>query len=276
MTEMLNGTVPAPSTSTVLALEGITVRFGGIVALNDLSLTVGEGEICGLIGPNGAGKTTLFDVISGIRRPERGRVLLEGSDISRLGSARRCQLGLRRTFQRVQTFGWLTVEDNVLAATEWRGGGGGLLADLVGLPTRTRRERQRRASVDATLVRCGLEAVRSEYAGALPIGIARMVEFARATVDRPCLLLLDEPASGLDEQEVARLAQQIVAIRDEAGCAVLVVEHDADFIMRLCDRVIVLDLGTVLAQGTPDEIRSSPLVQAAYLGAGVGPEGSAP
>jgi branched-chain amino acid transport system ATP-binding protein len=276
MTEVL---AKAPPDAAMLVLEDITVRFGGITALAGVSLSVGRAEVCGLIGPNGAGKTTLFDVVSGIRRPERGRVVLDGADVSSLGPPQRCWRGLRRTFQRVQTFGWLTVEENVLAATEWRGGGGGFMADLVAAPTRRRRERERRVLVDAALERCGLTGVRSEYAGALPIGIARMVEFARATVEPPRLLLLDEPASGLDEDESARLGEQIQAVRAESGCAVLLVEHNAGFIMEHSDRVVVLAVGSLLAEGSPAEIQADPLVRAAYLGeddAGVDPSQGRP
>ena len=256
----------APGRVPMLALDDITVRFAGITALAGVSLSVDAGEVCGLIGPNGAGKTTLFDVVSGVRRPEHGRVVMDGEDISALGPPARCWRGVRRTFQRVQTFGWLTVEDNVLAATEWRGGGGGLLADLVMLPTRRRRERERRALVAEALDRCGLTAVRSEYAGSLPIGIGRMVEFARATVEPPRLLLLDEPASGLDAEEAARLGEQIRSVRERTGCAVLLVEHNAGFIMQHSDRVVVLALGAVLADGSPAEIQADPLVRSAYLG----------
>jgi branched-chain amino acid transport system ATP-binding protein len=268
MTAVLVGAAPAPSETAMLALENISVRFGGITALDGVSFAVGRGEVCGLIGPNGAGKTTLFDVVSGVRRPERGRVVMDGFDVSSLGPPQRCWKGLRRTFQRVQTFGWLTVEDNVLAATEWRGGGGGLLADLVSLPSRRHRERERRAMVEVTLERCGLSDVRSEYAGSLPIGIARMVEFARATVEPPRLLLLDEPASGLDADEAARLGEQIQVLRRETGCAVLLVEHNAGFIMEHTDRVVVLALGALLAEGSPAQIQANPKVRVAYLGEG--------
>ena len=152
----------------------------------------------------------------------------------------------------MQTFGWLTVEDNVLAALEWHGGGGGFVADLVYFPTRRRREQERRRRVDEVLERCGLTAVRKELAGSLPIGVARMVELARAIVDEPKLLLLDEPASGLDETEAVRLGEQIQAVRDESGCAVLLVEHNAGFVMQQSDRVVVLDLGTRARRGTAD------------------------
>jgi branched-chain amino acid transport system ATP-binding protein len=250
----------------MLSLVDVTVRFGGITALDSVALNVARGTICGLIGPNGAGKTTLFDVISGMRAPSAGSVAIDGIDVKTMGVAQRSRLGLRRTFQRVQTFGWLTVEDNVLTALDWRGGGGGFLADLVAFPTRRRRERARRALVEITLERCGLSDVRSELAGSLPIGIARMVELARATVEPPKLLMLDEPASGLDETEAARLGAHIQAVRTESGCAVLLVEHNAGFVMEHSNRVVVLDLGKVLADGTPREIQTNPAVRAAYLG----------
>ena len=266
MTDTVASSVPLGAGTVMLALEDVSVRFGGIVALNAVSFDVGRATICGLIGPNGAGKTTLFDVISGVRRPNTGRVRFDGTDVSSMGVAQRSRRGLRRTFQRVQTFGWLTVEDNVLTALDWRGGGGGFLADLVGSPTRGRRERERRRLVEATLERCGLTDVRSELAGSLPIGIARMVELARATVEAPRLLMLDEPASGLDEIEAARLGRHVQAVRRETGCAVLLVEHNAGFVMEHSDRVVVLEMGNVLAEGSPQEVQTNPAVRAAYLG----------
>ena len=252
--------------AVVLSLDSISVRFGGIAALSGVSLEANAGEVLGIIGPNGAGKTTLFDVVSGIRAPNEGRVLLDGNDITSRSAVQRARRGLRRTFQRVQTFGWLTVEDNVLTALEWHGGGGGFLADLVMFPTRRMRERDRRRRADEVIERCGLTPVRNELAGSLPIGIARMVEFARAIVDRPRLLLLDEPASGLDETEAERLGAQIDAVRDETGCAVLLVEHNAVFVMQHSNRVVVLDLGSVLAEGLPDDIQRNQAVRDAYLG----------
>ena len=267
MTEEVLSELGAASTPlATLTLEDITVRFGGITALGDVSLSVAPGEICGLMGPNGAGKTTLFDVISGVRRPDEGHVWMTGVEIGLQAPAERSRRGLHRTFQRVQTFGWLSVEDNLLVATEWSGGGGGLIADLVALPPRRRRERQRRELVEATLDRCGLTSVRSEYAGSLPIGIARMVEFARATIEPPRLLLLDEPASGLDEQEISLLGELISGLRADTDCSVLLVEHNAGFIMERSDRVVVLALGEVLAEGTPSQIQTNAAVGAAYLG----------
>jgi ABC-type branched-subunit amino acid transport system ATPase component len=254
------------TTTSALQLSDITVRFGGIAALSGVSLEAAAGDVVGIIGPNGAGKTTLFDVISGVRTPDEGRVGIAGKDVTSTSATSRARLGLRRTFQRVQPFGWLTVEDNVLAALEWRSGGGGFVADLVAFPTRRARERHRRQRVDEVLERCGLVPVRRELAGSLPIGIARMVELARAIADPPSVLLLDEPASGLDETEIARLGAQIQAVRAETGCVVLLVEHNAGFVMEQCDRVVVLNLGTVLADGSPEEIQSNQEVRDAYLG----------
>jgi branched-chain amino acid transport system ATP-binding protein len=257
---------PADDAVPALSLSGVTVRFGGITALQDVDLRLNGGEVLGLIGPNGAGKTTLFDVISGIRPPNTGRVELSGQDVTRLTAVRRARRGLRRTFQRVQIFGWLSVEDNVLAALDWQGGGGGLVADLVSFPTRRAREAKRRERVAEVLELCGLASVRRESAGSLPIGLARMVELARAIVDTPQVLLLDEPTSGLDETEAARLGERIQDIRRQEACAVLLVEHDVGFVMRQCDRIVVLHLGEVLAVGDPPAIQANAAVRAAYLG----------
>jgi branched-chain amino acid transport system ATP-binding protein len=250
---------------TLLALREVTKRYGGVHALRDVSLTVARGEVCGLIGPNGAGKTTLFDIVSGVQLPTHGTVELDGVAITHASPESRARLGIRRTFQRVQLYGQMTVEDNVLTATEWRGGGGGLVADLVNAPSRRRRESERRVRVEAVLERCGLSDLRSSFAGSLPVGQARMVELARAMVDEPRVLMLDEPTSGLSPAEVARLGEQIVALRGH-GVAVVLVEHDVGFVMAHSDRVTVLDVGSVLAEGTPAEVQADPAVREAYLG----------
>lgn len=250
----------------VLEASGIGVRFGGVRALTDVDLSLGPGEVCGLIGPNGAGKTTLFDVASGIRRPDRGRVLLDGADITGRSPVWRARHGMRRTFQRQQLFGQLTVADNLLVAQEWRGGGGGFAADLLASPTRRTHEKERRARAATVLRECGLAALADDYAGALPVGQARMVELARAVADPPRVLLLDEPASGMTADERGRLSAVIRHLAEEEGCAVLLVEHNVAFVMELCARVVVLDLGHVLAEGTAAEVRADPRVRDAYLG----------
>ncbi|MCM2425301.1 ABC transporter ATP-binding protein [Streptomyces sp. RKAG337] len=253
-------------TGEVLRADGIGVRFGGVRALDGVGLGVRAGEVCGLIGPNGAGKTTFFDAVSGIRRPDAGRVLLDGRDITGRSPVWRARHGLRRTFQRQQLFGQLTVIDNLVVAQEWDGGGGGLAADLVSAPSRRSRERARRSRAEQVLRQCGLYDLRSVYAGTLPVGQARMVEVARALADPPRVLLLDEPASGMSGGEREQLAGVVRRLAGQEGCAVLLVEHNVAFVMELCARVVVLDLGTVLAQGSPAQVRADPAVRDAYLG----------
>ncbi len=249
-----------------LELSGVSVSFGGMQALGDVSLELRSGEVLGLIGPNGAGKTTLFDVISGVREPDKGRVLLGGSDMTAKSAVQRARWGLRRTFQRVQIFGWLSVQDNVLAALEWEGGGGGIVADLFAFPTRKRQERKRIARTTQVLDQCGLLEVRDEPAGTLPIGMSRMVELARALVASPRILLLDEPSSGLSAVEAGALGECISRVKSDGDCSVVLVEHDVGFVMAQCDRIVVLNLGSVLAAGTPPEIQQNAEVRAAYLG----------
>ncbi|WP_031014927.1 ABC transporter ATP-binding protein [Streptomyces sp. NRRL F-5727] len=248
----------------LLRADGIDVRFGGVHALRGVTVAVRPGEICGLIGPNGAGKTTLFDVLSGMRRPDAGTIAYDGTDITRRPPVWRARHGIRRTFQRQQLFGQLTVTDNLVVARDWRGG----------VRPMARSHRERAAGV---LHACGLDALAGSYAGALPVGQARMVELARALADPPRVLLLDEPASGTTAEERHRLASVLRRTAGEEGCAVLLVEHDVAFVRELCSRVVVLHLGRVLAEGTPAEVGADPAVRDAYLGTGTdsGPASSA-
>ena len=256
----------ATTNGSLISVEDVTVRFGGVVAVNRASMAVPAGEIRGLIGPNGAGKTTLFDTITGMRPPSAGMVHYDGLDITSRSAVWRSRNGIRRTFQRQQPFGWLTVEDNVLVALDYHGGGGGLLADLVSFPTRKRIEADRRDRARKAVERCGLSEVRDVAAGKLSIGKIRLLELARAIVDEPRLLLLDEPTSGLEEYEAHRFADVVREFRADSHAAVLLVEHDVPFVMNLCDRVTVLNLGEVIAEGTTHEVANDPAVRAAYLG----------
>lgn len=252
--------------TALLRGQGVTVRYGGVHALRDVDFHLDRNEFCGVIGPNGAGKTTLFDVVSGHRVATAGRLEFDGADITSTSASWRARHGLRRTFQRQQVFGSLTVEENVLAAQDWRGGEGGFLYDLIGSPGRSSLREQRRARAAEVIERCGLSELRQRPAGTLPIGAARMVELARAVVDDPQVLLLDEPTSGLGRADTALLAEVVQGVRASTGCSVLLIEHDVRFVMENSDRVVVMHLGNKLADGTPDEIQADTEVLHAYLG----------
>ncbi len=250
--------------SALLAARGVTVRFGGVTALDDVSVEVGPAGISGLIGPNGAGKSTLFAVLSGLQRPGGGRVELDGADITRHSPQRRARLGVARTFQRLELFGELTVRDHVVLAHRVRHQRRNLLRDLVGLGRRTNATET--DAVDGTLELLGLAAIAHQPVHSLPLGTGRLVEVARAVATDPRVVLLDEPSSGLDPSDTARLAAVIAALRDDRHLAVLLVEHDVEMVLGLADDVTVLDFGRVIARGTPDEIRGDAAVQTAYLG----------
>jgi ABC-type branched-subunit amino acid transport system ATPase component len=251
--------------SASLELSGISVRFGAFDAVRDVSFAVHAGEIVGLIGPNGAGKTVTFNVASGLERPRAGRVLVDGADVTGMPAHARARLGLARTFQLAQLFAGMTVVEN-LAVAAHRFTSGGILSDALIYPMRRAALLEARERAEAVLRFLGLEALADLDVGSIPIGVTRLVELARALCLRPRVLLLDEPASGLDSHETRDLAELIAGIRSVLGCSVLIVEHDMDVIMPLCDEVVVMSEGQLIASGTPAEIRENPDVLKAYLG----------
>ncbi|MFI0446578.1 ABC transporter ATP-binding protein [Actinomadura sp. 6N118] len=237
---------------SVLETHGVSVRFGGNVVLDDVSLTIAPGEVTGLIGPNGAGKTTMFNCVTGMQPVASGRVVFNGKDITGHGPSRRARLGMARTFQRLELFLSLSVRDNVRVA-----------GDIVRANTRNRIDVN--AETDRILGLTGLADIADENVASIPTGRARVVEVARALMTRPKLLLLDEPASGQTEQESEKFAELLRGLA-AGGLAVCLVEHDLPLVMSLCSTIHVLDHGTLIASGTAAEIRRSPAVIAAYIG----------
>ena len=252
-----------PPPAALLEARGVSISFGGVLALDEASLTVEAGEAVGLVGPNGAGKTTLFDCISGRRRPDRGRVTFDGHMLDGLPVHRRAQLGIARTFQRIEVFPELTVRDHLLVAERARQGEAVLWKDLLNL-SRPRAEELERAEAVAALV--GIVDLMDVPVAALGLGTCRLVELARALACEPKLLLADEPSSGLDIHETHALADVLRSVQRERGMAVLLVEHDLPMVARTVDRVVVLDLGRIIAEGPFDRVIDDPEVRRAYLG----------
>jgi branched-chain amino acid transport system ATP-binding protein len=246
-----------------LAVQGVTVRFGGITALERVSLAVASGEVLGVIGPNGAGKTTLFNCICGFVRPEAGSISWRGAPLERLRPDRLARYGIARTLQGVGLFSGLTVAENVCVGAQ-RFRRAGLLSALVALPRSERDERALRERALLALQAVGCEKVADQDPGALPFATQKRVALARALVAEPELLLLDEPAGGLDSDELRRLASLIADMRGRMS--VMLVEHHMDFVMSVCDRVAVLDFGRLVCTGAPETVRSDPRVLEAYLG----------
>ncbi|MBJ7519617.1 MAG: ABC transporter ATP-binding protein [Solirubrobacteraceae bacterium] len=246
-----------------LHAAGVTVQFGGLTALDDVSLDVGRGEVVGVIGPNGAGKTTLFNVLCGFVRPQAGTVTWRGQSLDGVRPHQLAGLGIARTLQGVGLFAGLTAAENVMAAAP-RAGRPGVLSGLLGLPRADRDERRVRAGALEVLERLDVRDAADRLPGTLPYGVQKRVGLARALAARPDLLLLDEPAGGLSGGDITDLAGLIKGLRREMG--VLLVEHHMDLVMEVCDRIVVLDFGKRIASGTPEEIQADPAVLDAYLG----------
>ena len=251
--------------SPLLDAQGITVRFGGIVALDNVDFQAEEHSITGLVGPNGAGKTTLFGVLSGLLRPRTGQVTLDGTDVTRASPQRHTKLGLARTFQRLELFGEMTVREHLVVAHRVRQRRDRtLIRDLLGLGSRPTEDEEE--TISGILSLLGLESVAEQPVVLLPLGTGRIVEIARALATGPKIVLLDEPTSGLDVHETEQVATALRAARDQRGVAFVMVEHDVELVLQLSEHVTVLDFGRVIARGGAAEIRASEEVQAAYLG----------
>ncbi|MEP7177990.1 MAG: ABC transporter ATP-binding protein [Pseudonocardiales bacterium] len=252
-----------------LSVQGVTVRFGGLTALDDVSFQVAPGDVVGVIGPNGAGKTTLFNVICGFVRPTSGSLTWQGTAL-RARPERLVAAGIARTLQSVGLFERLTALENVMVGAA-RGRRAGFASALFALPRSDRDEQRLRADARDWLARLDVADAADRLPGTLPYPVQKRVSLARALISRPRLLLLDEPAGGLGTEDMTHLAGLIRDLPDrgESPCSVLLVEHHMDLVMGVCDQVVVLDFGKLVAAGSPDQVRSDPVVAAAYLGTDV-------
>ena len=249
----------------VLTARGVDRAFRGLQALADYQVDLRQGDILGVIGPNGAGKTTLFNVVTGFVAPSSGRITLNGQEIAGMSAEKIARLGISRTFQNIRLFARMTVLENVMTAQQLRVREG-LVETLLSLPSFLGKERRQREAALAHLDRLGLAGFADQMATSLPYGFQRKLEIARALATEPSVLLLDEPAAGMNAGETAELMGFIRQIQADFGLTLVVVEHDMSLIMRLCERLQVLNYGRIIAEGTPEQIRADPAVIEAYLG----------
>lgn len=248
----------------MLRIDNVTKIFGGLTALQDVSFSVGAGEITGIIGPNGAGKTTLFNIVSGIYKPTAGKIFYEEKDITGYPSEKLARLSMVRTFQGIELFNQMTVLENVMVGLHTKSQSG-IFASIFKLPGQVREEKRIREQAAHWLEFTGIVDLADTKAANLPFGKGRLLEIARAMALEPHIILMDEPAAGLNSRETADLAVMINKIRD-SGVTIALVEHDMDLIMDICNRIVVLNLGCKLAEGTPREIQENEKVITAYLG----------
>lgn len=256
---------PPKYEGALLLAENVTMRFGGVTAVSDLTLALPRCAIAGIIGPNGAGKTTVFNVLSGFYTPQEGTIILDGMNIQGLKPYEICRLGMARTFQNIRLSPQMTVLENIMVGCHVRRSCPWWMAPL-GFPRFYREEADLRAKGARLAERVALSDQLNEQAGSLPYGAQRRLEIARALATEPRLLLLDEPAAGMNPQESLELMHFIGHIRDEFDLTILLIEHDMKVVMGVCEYIWVMEYGALIAQGYPDEIRSNPLVIRAYLG----------
>jgi branched-chain amino acid transport system ATP-binding protein len=251
----------------VLELKNVTKRFGGLTAVDKFTGHVKKGELVGLIGPNGAGKTTLFNLITGMYEPDEGEMLFFSNRLNGLKPHQITRLGIARTFQNIRLFSDMTVLENVMVAQHCKlHSMFSVFSFVFKTPSALKFERNVRVRSEKLLEKVGLLSFANEKASALPYGLQRKLEIARALATEPKLLLLDEPAAGMNPQETSELMDFIKTIRDEFGLSIIVIEHDMKVIMGICERIYVMDYGKLIAEGTPKQIQSNPLVIKAYLG----------
>ena len=267
--------VPAPShgiiperdlyASPVLEARHLGIEFGGLKAVEDFNLIIGKTEIAGLIGPNGAGKTTVFNLLTKVYQPTMGSVLLNGRDLHGMNTVQANKLGIARTFQNIRLFGNMTVEDNVRIGLHNQVSYG-MFSGIFRLPAFWKGEREQHEKALELLSIFDMQDMANMQAGSLPYGAQRRLEIVRALATHPSLLLLDEPAAGMNPHETEELMNNIIKIRDRFQIAIMLIEHDMNLVMGICEGICVLNYGRIIAKGTPDEIQSNPTVIEAYLG----------